>query len=560
MSGAEDGYVRVTAPAEMEEMLERLSQPGGASLQLEAEQSRPLPVLVVEQLPGEHLTLDISAIREVAPELRRGAPFRLLGQSHDQMLRTPPLVMSECREQAGKLLGVCLYPTSLEVLQRRASFRARLRLGMEVGAILRGSGDDAPLQGDLKDLSLEGLLLELPLSAAPLLAAAEPLEVELCFLNGVRFAIKALPRHSQTDTERQAIRAGFKFIAPSGDQERQLWHFVREIERESVRQGEGGDSNLLPSLLFQTDPAAPPPVSRRNVVHYATPMAKRLARIAGYLDAQVLELQEGGRLESIQLSRFTDRLLGLYEEDREALLFATFCLHDEPLLVRHGLGVAVHMLDLASTGPLPRDALKALAACAMVHDLGKALLPEELLQAEAFDDAHKARLQGHVEELRQRLSACHWLAPGVVESVVMRINERLDGSGYPRGLEAERLGELSRLASVVDVIEAMRRDRPDRPAWKTSDIYRYLLSHPGQFDPRWVKRYLKHFGVVPIGTLVRFTSGQLGWVQRLDEQGRIGQVQLTDRVQAPGESLGEMLRGERLKNLGEVAEVMAVSC
>ncbi|WP_445001199.1 HD domain-containing phosphohydrolase [Halomonas mongoliensis] len=560
MSGAEDGYVRVTTPVEMEEMLERLSQPGGASLQLDAEPSRPLPVLVVEQMPGEHLTLDLTSIREIVPDLKRGGAFRLLGQSRDQMLRTPPLVIQEFKEQGSKLFGICLYPTSLEVLQRRASFRARLRLGMEVGAILRGGADDAPLQGDLKDLSLEGCLLELPLSSAPLLAGSDVLEMELCFLNGVRFAIKAQPRHSLADTERQAVRAGFQFVATSPDQERQLWHFVREIERESVRQGEGSDSSLLPSLLFQTDPAAPPPVSRRNVVHYATPMAKRLARIAGYLDAQLLELEEGGRLDSVQLSRFTDRLLGLHAEDREALLFATCCLHDEPPLIRHALGVAVHLLDLASTGPLPRDALKALAASAMVHDLGKALLPDELKRAVDLEDGQKASLHGHVALIRERLAGCHWLAPGVVEAVVMRINERLDGSGYPQGLSGEQLGELSRLASVVDVVEAMKRDRLDRPAWKISDIYRHLLSHPRQFDTRWVKRYLKRFGVTPIGTLVRFSGGELGWVQRLDGMGRLAQLQLAEQAQAPGESLGGILRGERLSRLGGVTEVLAVSC
>lgn len=560
MTGADDGYVRVTTPAEMEEMLLRLSQPGGASLQLDAAESHPFPVLVVEQVPGEHLWLDISAIREVAPELKRGTAFRLLGQSRDQMLRTPPLAMSECQEQGGRLLCRCPYPTSLEVLQRRASFRARLRLGMEVGAIVRGDDSETSLQGDLKDLSLEGCQLELPLSGAGFLADADLVEIELCFLNGTRFVIPAKPRHRQADPERQALRVGMQFVAPSGDQERQLWHFVREIERESTRQGEGSESSLLPSLLFQTDLTAPAPVSRRNVSPYATPMARRLARIAGYLDAQLLEIKQGGRLDSVQLSSFADRLLGLHAEDREALLFATCCLYNEPLLVRHGLGVAVHLLDLASTGPLPRDVRKALVACAMVHDLGKALLPAELLEARDWGAPQREALAAHVEVMRERLGACHWLASGVVQAVVMRINERLDGSGYPEGLSGEQLGELTRLASVVDVVEAMRRDRPDRPAWAISDIYRHLLSHPGQFDARWVKRYLKHFGVMPIGTLVRFPGGELGWVQRLDGMGRLAQIQLTERAEAPGEALGEVLRGERLERLGEVAEVLAVSC
>lgn len=559
MTDAQEQYNRVTAPADMEALLESLSQPGGASLQFDADGSKPLPVLVTEQVPGEHLTLDISAIREVAGELRRGAEFRLLGQSRDQILRTPPLAMEACHEAGGRMLCRCPYPTSLEVLQRRESFRARLRLGMEVGAILRGSGDEPPVQGDLKDLSLEGCQLELPLAAASRLASPLPLEIELCFPNGTRFVVRGNPRHHVTDAERQSVRAGFQFAGTSGDQERQLWHFVREIEREAARQANVTDVSLLPSLLFQNDAAAQAPVSRRNVQPYATPMARRLARVAGYLDAQLLELQEGRSLDSVQLSRHADRLLALHDEDREALLFATRCLRHEPQLVRHGLGVAVHLLDLAAVGSMPRDVRKALVACAMVHDLGKALLPEGLLEATALDETQRAELQTHVALLTPRLAHCQWLAASVVDAVVVRINERLDGSGYPEGVAGERLGELARLAAVVDALEAMRRDRADRPAWRVAEAYRHLLSHPERFDQRWVKRYIKYFGLLPIGSLVRFPGGELGWIQRLDGQGRPVQVQLTESIEPPGEALGEVLRGERLAELGSPVEEIPVS-
>ena len=559
MTEAQENHTRVTAAADMEALLENLTQPGGASLQLDAEGSKPLPVMVIEQAPGEHLTLDISAIRETAGELKRGTPFRLLGRSHEQSLRTPPLRMDECHEEAGRLICRCPYPESLEVLQRRQFFRARLRLGMEVGAILRGGDSEPSVQGDLTDLSLDGCQLELPLAAAALLAASERVEVELCFPNGVRFAVHARPLRHVADTQRQLLRAGFQFLAVSGDQERQLWQFVREIEREAARQANVVDASLLPSLLFQSDAATQPPVGRRNVQHYATPMARRLARLAGYLDAQLLELQEARELDSVQLSRHADRLLALHDEDREALLFATRCLRHEPVLVRHGLGVAVHLLDLAAVGNMPRDVRKALVACAMVHDLGKALLPEEVLQAPELDDARRAELHTHVARLRSRLAHCQWLAASVVDAVVVRINERLDGSGYPEGVTGERLGELARLAAVVDALDAMRRDRADRPAWRVADAYRQLLGRPETFDQRWVKRYIQRFGLLPIGSLVRFPGGQLGWVQRLDKRGRPAQVQVTDKAEPPGERLGEILRGERLSALGEPREEVPVS-
>ncbi|MEQ6887194.1 HD domain-containing phosphohydrolase [Halomonas sp. CS7] len=559
MSQRQDSYTRVESPAEIETLLETLTEPGGASLQVTTSGSKPLPVLVMEQQPGTLLALDISAIREIAGELKRGQAFRLLGQTQGKMLRTPSLVMNECHESEGRLVCTCPFPPHLEVLQRRASFRARLRLGMEVGAILRDE-QDGSAQGDLKDLSLEGCQLELALSAGALLANADrPLEVELCFPNDTRFVVRAAPRHQAVDTERQIILAGFRFDAINGEQERQLWYFVREIEREAARYAEGSEASRLPSLLFQAQASTPPAVGRRTSQPYPTPMAKRLARIAGYLDAQLLELQQGGEVDPVQLSRHADRLLLLHDEDRDGLLFATRCLQHEPRLVRHCLGMSVHLLDLAGQPPIPRELSKAMVASAMVHDLGKARWSPELWQVRHPDEQQQRQMHGHVEELMHRMERCHWLSANILDSVAGNANERLDGSGYPRGLTASDLHELARAAAVVDAVDAMRRDRPDRPAWRIDAIYRHLLNHPEQFDQRWVKRHLQRFGLYPIGSLVRFHGGQLAWVRSLDAQGQPDQVQLTDAHGPPGPALGEILRGTALQHLGSIQEELPVS-
>ncbi|WP_245904556.1 HD domain-containing phosphohydrolase [Billgrantia lactosivorans] len=548
------------SPSEIEALLERLIQPGGASLLLDKADSTPMPVVVMEQEPAQSLLLDITAVREIAGELKRGIGFRLLGQVQGKMIRTPVLKSLQVDTVGGRVQCRCEYPHYLEELQRREAFRARLRLGMEVGAIVRSSESDSVVQGDLKDLSQQGCQLELPASAAGLLGEAVLVEVELCFPNGTRFTVQAMPRHTVADNDRQALKVGFRFENCTAEQERKLWFFVREIERESLRYDDDADVGRLPSMLFQSQSnGAASPVGRRNLQAYPTPMARRLARVAGYLDAQLLELQQGGAVDSVQLSRHADMLLQLAEEDIEALLFATRCLGQEPLLVRHGLGVAAHMLALANSSSVPRDVRKALAASAMVHDLGKGLLPSGLLAAESLDADGQARLREHVEMLKQRLGNCQWLAPGVMNSVVGGINERLDGSGYPAGAASDGLSELARMSAVVDVVDAMRRDRADRPAWRIDAVYRHLLKSPNLFDPRWVKRYVQRFGLRPVGSLVRFSGGALAWVQRLDQQGKPFQVQLAEEVAPPGEALGEVLRGDVTSRLGEIVEELPVS-
>ncbi|NIC04289.1 HD domain-containing phosphohydrolase [Billgrantia bachuensis] len=560
MAQVQDEFLRVGSPSEIEALLERLIQPGGASLLLDRPDSTPMPVVVMEQTAPQSLLLDITAVREIAGELKRGIGFRLLGQVQGKMIRTPALKSLQTDTVGGRIQCRCEYPHYLEELQRREAFRARLRLGMEVGAIVRSPEGEAVVQGDLKDLSQQGCQLELPSSAATLLTEAVLVEIELCFPNGTRFTIQAVPRHTVADSDRQALKVGFQFENCTAEQERKLWFFVREIERESSRYGDDSDVGRLPSMLFQSQAAgAAAPVGRRNLQAYPTPMARRLARVAGYLDAQLLELQQGDDVDSVQLSRHADMLLQLAEEDIEALLFATRCLGQEPLLVRHGLGVAVHLLALASSGSVPRDVRKALAASAMVHDLGKGLLPPGLLAAESLGPEGHVRLQEHVELLQQRLGRCQWLAVGVMNSVVGGINERLDGSGYPAGATSDGLTELARMSAVVDVVDAMRRSRPDRPAWRIDAVYRHLLKSPNQFDLRWVKQYVQRFGLRPVGSLVRFSGGALAWIQRLDQQGKPFQVQLTQEIAPPGEALGEVLRGDITSRLGEMIEEVPVS-
>ncbi|EWH03843.1 PilZ domain-containing protein [Halomonas sp. BC04] len=212
MAKALDDFVRVGSPAEIESLLESLIQPGGASLLLDKPESTPLPVVLMDQVPAESLSMDITAVREIGGELRRGVGFRLLGQVHGKIVRTPLLKVVETETVAGRVICRCEYPLYLEEMQRREAFRARLRLGMEVGAILRGEGE-ATVQGDLKDLSQQGCQLELPASAASLLSTTPMVEIELCFPNGTRFAIKATACHTVADTDRQTIRVGFRFEA-----------------------------------------------------------------------------------------------------------------------------------------------------------------------------------------------------------------------------------------------------------------------------------------------------------------------------------------------------------
>jgi len=553
MTSRDDAFSRVEHPPEIQELLEHLTRPGAASLALDKHGGEPMPVVVIDCRPGEPLLLDISAIRQVAADLRRGAGFRLIGQARGGVLRTPLLSADMCFERDGRMVCRCDYPPEMQILQRRDTFRAELRMGMEVGVVLRDRDSGLSAQGDLRDLSLQGCLVELSASAmTALMSNTAVFELELFFPNGTRFVARGRPRHQKADAQRGLVKAGFLFAERSAEDDRRLWFMVREIEREAARMAGSSRTTLAPSQLFQdAKNEEHGTVSRRQTQHYATAMTRRLAPTAAYLDNQILALRQGGLVDPVQLSRHADRLLALQDEDREALLFAVQCLDKETLLVRHSLGVSVHLLDFARSEKMPHELCKALAAAGLVHDLGKALLPRDLLEMQFLNASQYRWLQGHVALIVQRLESCRWLASSVVDAVVRDVNERLDGHGYPHGRGGDALPELARLAAVVDVSDVMARVRPGRRPWSAEAIHDHLHDSPHQFDRRWVERHRAHFGRWPVGSLIRYPGGLLAWVRRLDEQGVPVQVQISRGSAFPGADPEQLVEGGALERLGE---------
>lgn len=553
-------FTPVNSIVELATYFEALSQPGVAVLTLLGPAEKGHPVVLVDQLEEDYLLFDLTAIRDVVPSLRRGGKFILSGHTPGGLVRSNPLAVREFSTVEGRLFAYVDWPREIFVKQRRASFRASLRIGMDVGVLLRSTETDdmalVELRGDLKDLSATGCLVEFYMQdgvsrVLPDLAT----EIELYFPNGSTFQVQAKVRHLKTDTDRQVLAVGFEFADISKAQERELWGYVREIEREASRNATSGDKRSE-SELFRIRDEDDQRLGRRQAHTYATPMARRMARIAGYLDSQMVMLKQGQPVNAYQLSQSADRLLDMLDDDRQECLFAVYCVQRESRWVKHGLAVAVRLGDLLHSVKLPREVRKAAVAAAMMHDLGKGMLAPELWRATTLSlDLYK-EMQTHVQKLMEKMSDVKWLSDVICQNVVVQINERLDGSGYPQGLKHEEIGQLARAAAVVDAIDALQRSRPDRPALSAFAAARSLQTKLDQFDEAWVKRYQTHFGVLPIGSLLRFEKGELAWVVGLDAQRRVSRVRLAPHKGLPDSKLGEVIEGARLKELGRIRDVL----
>lgn len=544
------------------EWLEPLCLHGGVNLAFENVEDASWPVLLDDIERDRSLIVDISAVPALATRLERGDAFHLVGHVNGAMVRTSPLAVLERLDDPQRMRLRCTYPAFLSTIHRRGTFRAPISPEMGVVVRLALNPTASITMAEIRNLSLGGCLLAMRLADAVALEPGQRFEaLVLRFPNGQQLTLEGWIRHVRTDETWTMAMIGCEFARLSIDSERLLWHCVKEIEREGVRKASISDKPLEPSGLFLS-PNGRRPAPARAVAADATAIAgnvtaHRLLKIADYLKAQIVQLQNGGMIAPSLLSRHTDTLLTLGMQSREALLYALGYLEAQPALVKHALTVAVRTADLARWQGYDSDVLKAITASALIHDLGKALLPASLIASRGpLTVEQRELLSTHVVGIRERSVECRWLSSSIAEQVIEQVNERLDGGGYPSGLEGEAVGDIGRLMAVVDVIDALTQPRADRGAWSLVEAYRHVLSAPTQFDNTWAQRYVRRFGTTPVGSLVRYSSGALAWVQRLDAQGRPAQVHMVLNANSRQRRLDQVLTRQDLDQLGRLEGVV----
>ncbi len=131
----------------------------------------------------------------------------------------------------------------------------------------------------------------------------------------------------------------------------------------------------------------------------------------------------------------------------------------------HTRRVAVLAVQLGERLGLPAKRLRTLAVGGLLHDIGKLSVPSAVLQKPgALDDEEFAEIRKHPAEGVRLLERLGGFAPSVLR-LVHDHHERLDGSGYPRGLREDDLDLETRILAVCDVYDALVSNRVYRSAW-----------------------------------------------------------------------------------------------
>ncbi|MCP5273086.1 MAG: HD-GYP domain-containing protein [Burkholderiaceae bacterium] len=183
----------------------------------------------------------------------------------------------------------------------------------------------------------------------------------------------------------------------------------------------------------------------------------------------------------------------------------------------HSLAVCALMVSLARTLGQDDAACREAGLAGMLHDLGKAVMPTEVLNKPGrLTEDEYAIMKTHPVRGHELLMEARG-APEAALEVCLHHHERPDGRGYPHGLSGERLSLLARMGAVCDVYDAITSNRPYKTGWDPAESIALMASWQGQFDPEVFKAFVRSLGIYPTGSLVRLASGKLAVVLEQNE-------------------------------------------
>ncbi len=198
---------------------------------------------------------------------------------------------------------------------------------------------------------------------------------------------------------------------------------------------------------------------------------------------------------TVMLDKTIDANKDLENNQRELIFaFSELSESKSKMTGEHIRRVAEYMKVLGTASGFSVEYVDKLSVAAMMHDIGKLMIPEEILdKPDRLTEEEYGIMKSHVLYGEALLSKCPGDIMQIAKTIALQHHERWDGSGY-LGMKGEEIAYISRLMAVCDVFDALTSERYYKGGWSLEDTYNEIVKNSGtQFDPDVVELFKEHF-------------------------------------------------------------------
>ncbi|MCM8820029.1 MAG: HD-GYP domain-containing protein, partial [Candidatus Omnitrophica bacterium] len=157
----------------------------------------------------------------------------------------------------------------------------------------------------------------------------------------------------------------------------------------------------------------------------------------------------------------------------------------------HSENVTRYSVAIAEEMKLPYKDIETIKQAALLHDIGKIGIRDEvLLKTAKLDEREYEQIKTHPLKAQQILESLSFLKD--ISAIIRHHHERFDGKGYPDGLSDVQIELGARIIAVADTFDAMTTDRPYRKALTLEEAIEELQKAKNtQLDPEIVDYFIK---------------------------------------------------------------------
>jgi len=200
----------------------------------------------------------------------------------------------------------------------------------------------------------------------------------------------------------------------------------------------------------------------------------------------------------------------LFFNDKEFLrLFYEY--GSENYMYTHMVNTAIMSAEIGLGLGYNKSQLNEVGLAGFLHDIGMAKVGNLQMQERRLTEAEYSRIKEHPFYGADILSGIKGVSEPVIY-VARQEHERVNGTGYPRGLKDGEISEYARIVMIADVYEALTHNRPYRKKISAHDAIKELISSHPLFDSAILKVLINKLGIYPLSSWVQLNSNDIGKV------------------------------------------------
>jgi putative nucleotidyltransferase with HDIG domain len=296
---------------------------------------------------------------------------------------------------------------------------------------------------------------------------------------------------------------------------KEIWIDVAKgLDLESGEAVEETDSLTPP----ETTPAQPAVQEKTSFNDEISRAAKICARGKEAVLSMFHEARMGKAIEAEAAAPLVEEISNSVLRNPGALISLARLKTADDYTYLHSVAVCALMIALARKLGLDEEQTRAAGMAGLLHDLGKAMIPMAILNKPGkLTDEEFTLVKTHPQEGYKLLLGGRNISE-ITKDVCLHHHEKIDGSGYPKGLNGDTMSLFAKMGAVCDVYDAITSDRPYKAGWCPAESIKRMAEWKGHFDPLVFQAFVKSLGIYPVGSLLRLESGKLGVVTEQSEQ------------------------------------------